>query len=192
MRALRILLAAPLALLVVPACLAPHEATARFFEPGSAPWERAAPAPQAPIPLNLQRVQAPGHLARPMAWRRSEVELAFDEVHRWAAEPAAQVEETLLEALFLEGPFTPSEVRGAARLEVRLAAYEGLLEDRPAARVALVAILMVSATRTETRRFDSSTPILRSSPEALAHGIGVAQRAAVTQLRAWLSDELEP
>lgn len=189
------LLLACLCALALPGCITPRPAaTVRFYEPPALPIDPAPTGAAAPR-LNLLRVQAPAHLGQAMVWRRSDVELAFDERHRWAAEPSAQVDEALLHALFVRGPFRPQEGRTAARLEVRLVAYEGLLERRPLARVALIASYSPAdplGAGTDTRRFEADVQLARSSPEALAHGIGEALREVLSELLTWLAEREAP
>lgn len=177
--------------LFVPACLSPTPSgTVRFFEPPANTWE-PAPEPGAAGRMNLVRVDAPSHLGRPMVWRRSEVELAFDERNRWAAEPVERVALELRRALFLAGPFTEADSRTTPRLEVRVATYEGVLGRPAEARVALVATLTsVEPPRSSTRRFESTRELDGSSAETLAHGLGLGLAETVGELREWLTAEL--
>ncbi len=187
-----LLIPALLAALLCAACISRAPAgQVRFFEPPAGTTTDAEPALQPTSALHLLRVSAPAHLGRPMVWRRSEVELVFDEQNRWAAEPAAQLEEALRRALFVRGPYVPREGRGAARLEVRLTEYEGHLGRRPLARAALTATISTDE-RARSRRFSASTPLPRTGPEALAQGLGAALDDALAQLVAWLAGELAP
>lgn len=188
----RALSPALLAALLGAACISRAPAgQVRFFEPPVGAPTDVEPAREPSSALHLVRVTAPAHLGRPMVWRRSEVELVFDEQNRWAAEPASQLEEALRRALFVRGPYVPREGRGAARLEVRLTEYEGHLGRSPLARVALTATISTDE-RARSRRFAASVPLPRAGPEALAQGLGAALDELLEQVRAWLAGELAP
>lgn len=183
------LLALALALCGLPGCLlsrgeAPE---VRFYEPPPLVLAEQRELDESLPPLQLARVSAAAAVGRPMTWRRSEVELVFDEAHRWVSDPAAMVEDALRARLFVHGPYRALEGRGAARLEVRVARLEGMLGGSPGARIELLAALALpDAPATRTRRFEAEVALREASPAALAIGIGVALDAVTAEVREWV------
>lgn len=116
-------------------CLSQEEPVpVRLFEPVLPVLE----GPEVPgtRPLRFDPVTAPAHLKSPMLWRVERNELAADEQHLWAEEPARFLDQRLRDLLFGGGGYRDS-VRGAdPQLRVELVACEGDLEG--SARVEVI------------------------------------------------------
>ena len=106
---------------------------------------------------------APHLRGQSIAWRLSEVELAFDEDHRWVASPIELVQQAMS-----PNGFTPPTVGSAPRMDVHLLAFEGVLDEPARVRVALHAHLGWGAgsltlvrSRSSARRPDGRGPRAR-------------------------------
>ena len=79
----------------------------RYFHPRAGVAEQAAS-------LTVRRVTAAGYLSERMMWRLSNVEVAYDDLNRWAAPPATLIEEALR-----------GTAPGGAAVDVHVTAFEG-------------------------------------------------------------------
>ena len=126
-----------------------------------------------------------------MVWRLSEVEVAFDDQHRWVATPSGLVQSALVEALFIGGPYEWVELRDVPQLDVFVTAFEGSMVETPTARVALTATVHDRGeNKAYTQRFASEVPIAERSATALAGGVSLALQKIMAQARGWLDQRL--
>lgn len=178
------------ALLALCGCLSQRSPSAvRWFLPQVPEFEPEVAATSGIV--LLQPVQASPHLGRPMVWRLSAVEILFDELAQWGAEPEALVEETLSEALFVSGPFRRA-ARGAAgtvALTVELRAFEGVLDGELVARAEVVVQARAEGTE-ETRRFSASARMETRDAEALAEAMGEVLHALARDVRSYIAERL--
>lgn len=164
------------------ACINPAAAPKlRFFQP---PPIEADPGAKSFAPITF-RLDAADHLREPMVWRRSEVELVFDEVNRWTGEPRSFLEGALHDAL-ASGPTQESREEDWI-LHVRLSAFEGLLSGNRA-KLSLAVELRDRYGPLDTTHIDVEVPLQRRDPSALARGLGGALETAMGELRAWLEE----
>ena len=165
-------------------CLSQNAPTpTRYFVPeGPPPADRAAEAQ-----LHLGQVTSPPYLRRPMAWRRSAVELAFDDEAHWASEPRLLVEDALRTALFDGGGFAPTQDLAGPSVAVHLGAFEGSFEPLEACVVLQLHFAPARGHSIESHRIRVRRPLERADAEALARGVGEALVEASTQARDWLA-----
>lgn len=159
----------------------------RYFEPERSRGERDATWPGRPV--QAIHASAPSHLRDRMAWRISAVEMAFDDTHRWVAEPAAMVEDALRAELHERGGFSPAATTKDNVLEVIVDSFEGRLNEPRIARIELQARFHTENRQsTLLRRFHAEAPLADTGPEALARGIGIALREAAGDILDWVSE----
>lgn len=159
----------------------------RHFAPPVPTPERGA----GEVALTEPRVTGPAFLDERMVWRRSDVEVAVDDVHRWTARPADLVQEALRATLFDAGRFRPTTDRAAAWLEARLLAFEGGLGGASRARVALAVRLgRPDGGPVTARIFEADAPLAGTTPEELARAMGKAMRALLDDVAEWCRVEL--
>jgi len=156
-------------------CLSQEEPVpVRLFEPVLPALEGAAvPGTH---PLRFDPVTAPAHLKTSMLWRVESNELASDEQHLWAEEPARVLDRRLRDLLFGGGGYRDS-VRGAdPQLDVELVACEGDLEG--SARVEVI----VELTGTNDVAHRARLVELEPMPSVDAEGLAAAGGNALARL----------
>jgi uncharacterized lipoprotein YmbA len=158
----------------------------RYFRP-LLPDAVADPAPGEPRELRLDRVTAAPHLRERMVWRSSDIELGFDDVNLWIADPAALVEDALVRVLFLERGFAATDARDAPSLDVHVTAFEEVIGSSRSCEVELrVAYRAASDGPQRTRLIRREAPIGAPGPEAFVRAAGRALHAAALELADWL------
>lgn len=158
------------------------------------PSKSARPSSAGAIrPLKLGTVTAAPALREPLIWRTSDVEIAFDESHRWAAAPAKLLEEALHGRLFITGDFTPSADRKTPRIDVHLQLLEGTLATgETAATDQALAVATVELTLPgvrpirRTQRLHQTQPLAAREPEALARALGTALDELSMEIATWV------
>ena len=179
-----------LSLCALAGCLSQRSpATVRWFVPEVPEFEVGGSG--ADRIVLLQPVQASSHIGRPMVWRLSGVEILFDELSQWGAEPEALVEEALSEALFVQGPFRSSGLgqTGTVGLNVELQAFEGVLEGELRAHAELVARLRIQGVE-ETRRFTASARMENRDAESLAEAMGDVLHELARDVRSFVGERV--
>lgn len=180
-------LLSPVVVVLLTGCLSQGEvAPPRYFQP-RLPETDAVAATSGRRPLGFGRVTDAPHLEVRMAWRVSEVELGFDDLDLWAADPSALVQTVLQQRLFADGPFEHSTARGTPIVSVHVQAFEGDTVRR-------LAILQLLATAThagkgKTHIIRVEKPLEAADGPSLALSTGLALHDAIEQLKGWLLEQ---
>ena len=142
--------------------------------------------------LSVGRVRAVAHLSeRRMVYRVSDVEMRFDDNNLWSAQPAEFVEDALAQALFVESGFARSNSPDSPQLDVRVVAFEELLEPSPTVVLELWVYLQPTSG---AALIEHSVRVTRapedSSPAALARTMGQVLAEATASLATWVAGQL--
>jgi len=169
-------------------CLSSPAEIPRYFQPRLA--EPAKPEPGAvPPALRLGYMTAAAHLSDRMAWRTSEVEIAFDDIAHWTATPDELVADAMQRALFVSGAFRPDAAASTPELNVHVTAFEGS-GPQPVAIVELRLSLTAGGAPALVHQLRVVHTAEAKSGPALARAMGLALDDAMRQLVAWLQPHL--
>ena len=172
-------------------CLSSRPAlTPRYFVAPTA--TTAATSIEATAPeFRLGRVTAAPHLRERLAWRLSDVELAFDEESRWAVPPEEMLREAIERASSRSGRLRESKERGIPQLDVSLENFEGRTENRDA----LISIRLTwrdgAARSIASRVVRRESPLEEISAESLARALGHALEATAGEVIEWVVSRAE-
>lgn len=169
------------------ACIArTPPAEIRWFRP-ELPAVPSAPRPDAPLALALERVTAAPHLGERMVWRISEIEYAFDDLHRWIEPPDTLVRNALERVLYGECGFSRAGPRGAG-LEVHLGAFEASAHEA----VVEMTVTLIQGTDEprRTRILRATTPLESPTASSFAAAVGTALRQTVVDAARFARDGL--
>lgn len=156
----------------------------RYYQPPSAKLSPRPPPAINPA-VRLSTVQSAPHVGRAMTWRLSEVELAFDDLHRWATPPAALTQRRLEELLFIERNFAQAEGAQGTLLMVEVEAFEAVERTREA-QVALLVTAQTPGGQTFLERFSARHPAKSASASDIALASGIALQEVLNQVANWI------
>ena len=141
--------------------------------------------------VRISSVTSAAHIGERICWRLSDVEVAFDDENRWAADPRELVRDALEQACFAEGSLQKSTERRGAELSVHLEGFEGALEVKEA-RVVLRAQLSTQRDAAQFQhRVSLQRPLSATETEDLVRVLGELLEAAVTEVADWAEAELQ-
>lgn len=156
----------------------------RYFEPPPRKSVTKTVAADAPR-VRVGQVLAAPHLGSRMAWRISDVEVAYEDLNVWASPPSVMTQVAIQRVLFIERGFRQSGGAESAILSIEVTAFEGI----QATREAHVELLVAVRDRTgdiHTQRFGAKHPAGGDDPADLATASGVALDEAIGRLARWL------
>jgi uncharacterized lipoprotein YmbA len=175
--------------LVCSGCLSQNAPpTVRFFHPAplAAPPASAAASTGEPLPVRIGHVSAAPYLGDRMVVRVSDVEIGFDELHRWASPPDVMVEDALRRLLVPENGFVVSGSLEALVVDAHVAAFEGVSTSKSVS-------IEIELTLERHGGGDSSRGTVRvtrptnvDDPVALAKSAGEALGEASQKIALWL------
>lgn len=166
-------------------CLSSRPALEPRFYLVPAPAELAPKVAEGAPKLRLGRVSAAPHLRERIAWRLSDVELAFDEEHRWAVPPEEMTRDAIERACFASGRYRSTSERGTGQLEVHLEEFEGNVRDE----VGTVVLRLALSTREGmifSQRVRREVALPETTADALARTLGAALDAAAQEVVTWV------
>lgn len=189
-RVLRIGTGASLALLaVLPGCLNPAAPPpVRYFDPPV--LLEAAPASPRTKPVRLVAVTGRRMISENIIWRMTDLEVAFDELNRWAEAPDRLVERALRRALFASGALRAIAAGEATEhlIEVEVTAFEHR-QSEEVARVEIEVLRSDADGLVQTKRFVAQVAAAQTAQgttEDYVRAMGVALSRVVTEVRDWL------
>ena len=177
-------------LFVVTGCISPSPpADMRWFRPASS-LESVTPPGDA-RDIGLRPVVSSAWIGERINWRRSEVEVGFYELDRWAEVPALYLERAFERSLSRAGIRAHRRDFGEVVLETELLAFEELRDRAPGA-AALVFELVLHGSQGVLlqRTFEVTEPLEAPGPEALALAMGEALRRGADEAAAAVADAL--
>lgn len=180
-----LLLLAGILLLGAAGCLGSRPALEPRFYLLPAPATLAPKVAEGAPKLRLGRVSAAPHLRERIAWRLSDVELAFDEEHRWAVPPEEMTRDAIERACFASGRYRSTGDRGAGQLEVHLEEFEGNVREEVGTVVLRLALNSGEGV-IYSQRIRQQVPLQATTADELARTLGAALDAAAEQVVAWV------
>jgi ABC-type uncharacterized transport system auxiliary subunit len=136
--------------------------------------------------VRLGRVSAAPYLGERMVVRVSDVEIGFDELHRWAAPPDVMVEDALRRLLVPDNGFVVSDALDALVVDAHVAAFEGVSASKSVAIEIDLTLQQPGGGNASRGTVRVMRPTNVDDPAAVAKSAGEALGEASVDIAKWL------